>query len=348
MKYLAILAFLPFAAFAQSNQQMLTGLWVKAKAQMRDGSRMIDHNGCGMDFLKYNFTPDGMVNTSNEPLFDGFKLPYKLIGDSLVVGGTVYNVVGLTKDTLKLSFFAPGAEDNQLPLYYFTRALERNTAGVATFNAAIKDSVYQATNEFFPWCKGNILTLMQSISGEYEKGSFKASFIIDKKGRVKNYALISTDSVSNGFAKQVCRDFGNVDWLPATKNGVPVASIVQLTFRTKRSAYGGTSMIMNNMHIDYDFLPKAPYPVLDRDEFEASQQYLKDAITYSNSGNYDKAVELLNKCIEIDNINLSAYNFRAFINANRGKTKEACKDWAALAAFGQLEGAKKLAKFCKN
>jgi len=229
MKYLVLLAFLPFAALAQSNQQMLTGVWVKVKARMRDGSRIVDHNGCGMRFLKYTFTPDGFANTSDEPLFDGFKLPYKLTGDSLIVGGNVYNIVSFTKDTLKLSFFAPGAEDSQLPVYYFTRALEHNTAGPATFNAAIKDSVYQATGDFFPWCKGDVLTLMGTISGEYEKGSIKASFIIDKKGRVKSYTLISADSVSNGFAKQVCRDFGNVTWVPAAKNGVPVASIVQLT-----------------------------------------------------------------------------------------------------------------------
>ena len=348
MKYLMILLFLPLACFAQSNQQTLTGLWVKVKAQMRDGSRIVDHNGCGMDFLKYNFATDGTVNHSNEPLFDGFKLPYKLLGDSLVVGGTVYNVLGLTKDTLKLSFFVPGAEDNQVPVYYFTKVLAHNIAGPATFNVALKDSVYQATSEFFPWCKGDILTLMRGISGEYEKGSFKASFIIDKKGRVKNYTLVSADSVSNGFAKQVCRDFGNVDWMPATKNGVPVASIVQLTFKTKRSAYGGSSMMMNNMAIEYDFLPKAPYPAIDRDEFEAGQQFFKDAINQSNSGNYDKAVELLAKSIDIDKINLSAYYFRALINAQRGKTKEACKDWTTLAGLGQLDAVKKLAKFCKN
>jgi len=107
-------------------------------------------------------------------------------------------------------------------------------------------------------------------------------------------------------------------------------------------------MMMNNMRIDYDFLPTAPYPPIDPDDFETGQKYFKDAINYSNGGNYDKAIELLTKCIEIDNINLGAYSFRAFINANRGKTKEACKDWATLAAYGQLEGAKKLAKFCKN
>ena len=209
MKFLLVLALLPLLSFAQPNAAMLPGFWVKVKAQMKDGSRVIDHNGCGMDFVKYTFTPDGFVNRSSEPLFDGFKLPYKVIGDSLVVGGTIYNVVSLTKDTLKLSFFAPGAEDSQLPVYYFAKVQNHNVAATATFNAALKDSVYQATNELFPQCKGRMLDLMQQISTSYEKGTIKASFIIDKKGKVKNYTILSVDSVSSGFAKTVCRGFRN-------------------------------------------------------------------------------------------------------------------------------------------
>jgi hypothetical protein len=234
MKYLVILAFLPFAAFAQSNQQNLPGFWVKVKACMKDGSRIVDHNGCGMDFMKYTFTLDGFVNMSNEPLFDGFKLPYKLTGDSLVIGGTVYNVLELSRDTLKLSFFAPGAEDNQLPAYYFVKVQNYNIAATAAFNAALKDSVYQASNELFPQCKGRMIDLMQQINTNYEKGTLKASFIIDKKGKVKNYTILSADSISNGFAKTICRSFGDVIWQPAIKNHVPVNCIIQVTVQTSR------------------------------------------------------------------------------------------------------------------
>lgn len=347
MRFLFALIFLPLFSFAQTSSQ-LPGLWVKVKARMKDGSSIVDHNGCGMDFMKYTFTSDGFVDRSNEPLFDGFKLQYKLMGDSLVIGGTIYNVLSLTRDTLKLSFFAPGAEDNQLPVYYFVKVQNYNIPATATFNTALKDSVYQANNELFPQCKGRTLDLMQQINTNYEKGTLKASFIIDKKGKMKSYTILSADSISNGFAKTMCRGFGDVTWQPAIRNHIPVACIIQVTVQTSRGAYEGTAMVMNNMKMEFDFLPKAPYPPIDRDEFEASQQYFKDAINQSNSGNYDKAVELLTKCIEIDNINLNAYNFRAFINANRGKTKEACKDWATLAAYGQVDGAKKLAKFCKN
>ena len=213
---------------------------------------------------------------------------------------------------------------------------------------ALKDSVYQATNELFPQVNGRLLSLMQAIATNYDKGTLKASFIVDKKGRVKNFTVLSIDSISKGFARTVGNAFGDLQWQPAYKNNVPINTLVQVTVKTGRSAFGSRTEMMNTLLIEYDFLPKSPYVRIDRDEFEASQQYFKDAITYSNSGNHAKALELLNKCIEIDKINLSAYSFRAIINASLNKTQDACKDWATLAAFGQVEAAKKLAKFCKN
>ncbi|MGN6638262.1 MAG: tetratricopeptide repeat protein [Mucilaginibacter sp.] len=348
MKYFILLILLPFFSLAQSNDQLIQGHWVKVKAQKKDGSRIIDHNGCGMDFLKYNFGMDGMADMSSDVFFDGFKLPYRLGHDTLVVGGNLYNVIGLNKDTLKLSFFAPGVDDNQLPVYYFAKAQDYHSQAAATYNAALKDSVYQATNGFFPQCKGRLLTLMEAIATNYDKGTLKASFIVDKKGRVKGYTILGIDSISKGFAKTVGNAFGDLQWIPAHKNNLPVNSLVQVTVKTGRSAFGSSTNIMNTLKVQYDFLPKAPYDEIDRDEFETSQQYFKEAINQSNNNNYQKALELVNKCIDIDKINIGAYYMRAMINTALNKPQEACKDWATLAAFGQVEATKKMAKYCKN
>jgi hypothetical protein len=346
MKYLILFIFLPLFSFAQSNNEMLPGLWVKVKAKMKDGSRIVDHNGCGMDFIKYNFTNDGFVNSSNDVLFDGYKLQYKLSNDSLSIGGNLFNMIGLTKDTLKLSFFVLGAEDKQIPVFYFVKVHDHTSPSAATFNVALKDSVYQATNQLFPQCKGTLFTLMGAIQTNYDKGTLKASFIIDKKGRVKSYTILDMDSISKGFAKIVGNALGDISWIPALKNNVPVNSIVQLTFKSGRSKYAGQEM--NSLNIEYSFLPKAPYPVIDKDEADAERQFFNNAINQVNNHNYEKAIELLNKCIEIDSIDLNAYNLRAMVNSSLGKSKEACKDWTILAGFGQVTAAKNLAKFCKN
>jgi hypothetical protein len=180
MKFLFILLFLPLFSFAQSKD-MLLGLWVKSKAQMKDGSRIVDHSGCGMDFIKYKFANDGIADLSNDVLFDGFRVPYRLRGDSLVVGGTLYNIMEVTKDTLNLSFFAPGAEDKQIPEYYFIKVPQYKVAAKASFDPALKDSVYQATNDFFPRCKGDLLVLMNEIATQYEKGILKPVLSLTKK-----------------------------------------------------------------------------------------------------------------------------------------------------------------------
>jgi len=347
MKYLILLLLAPMISFGQSRDAMLQGTWIKTKAEMKDGSRIVDHNGCGMDFVKYSFTPDGFANMSNEVLFDGFKIKYQLLGDSLVAGGTVYNIIAMSKDTMKLSFFAPGVEDGQLPVYSFVKVPGGNPHATATFDAALKDSVYQANNVLFPLSKGTFSNLMAVMPGKYDKGTIKASFVVDKKGRVKNFTIIQLDSVSKSFAKEVGNAFGDLAWIPAQKNNLPINSIIQLTIKTGYKTYSGNNYGMNSLAIAYDFLPKAPYPPLDPDEAATAQQYFKTAISQLNAGNNDKAVELLGKCIEVDNINLNAYTLRAMINARTGKTKEACKDWTALAGLGQVSAAKNLAKYCK-
>ncbi|MGZ3767015.1 MAG: hypothetical protein ACXVA2_20300, partial [Mucilaginibacter sp.] len=314
MKLLFVLIFLPLFSFAQKND-LLLGLWVKTKAEMKDGSRIVDHRGCGMDFIKYNFANDGIANMGNDVLFDGFKIPYRLRGDSLIVGGTLYNIIGLTKDTLKLSFFAPGVEDKQLPEYYFVRVPGYKVAAKATFDAGLKDSVYQATNEFFPRCKGGFSALMNAIATRYDKGTLKASFIVDKKGRVKEFTILGMDSISKGFAKTIGNAFGNLEWLPSRKNDIPVNSIVQVTLKSDYKGYNSVGG-MNTLSIEYNFLPKMPYPPLDKDEEEAERQYFRNALNQVNSGNNDKAIELLGKCIEIDSIDLNAYYLRAMIYSN--------------------------------
>lgn len=345
MKFLFLLIFFPLFSFAQSNQQ-LQGFWVKVDAKMKDGSRIINHQDCGMNFIKYNFGNDGFVNQSGDVLFDQFKLPYKLMGDSLVIGGTVYNVVGFANDTLKLSFFVPGAEDAQLPVFYFAKAQEHNLQTTATFDAGLKDSVYQANNQLFPQYRGHFTDLMSGISTRYDKGTLKASFVVDKKGRVKNYTIVELDSISKGFAKNVGNAFADLTWLPARKNNVPVNTVVQVTMRSAQQVIG--NRIMNTLDINYQFIAKNPYGKLDADEAEAEQRLFREALNQSNGQDYNKALASLSKCIEMDSIDLNAYYLRAIVNLALHKTQDACKDWATLAAFGQVDAKKKLAKFCKN
>lgn len=347
MKYLFLLIFLPLFSLAQTKEDLLQGTWVKAKAEIRDGSRIVDHDGCGMSFVKYTFMRDGNANLSYDALFDNYRTRFKLSGDSLIIGGTLYDVIKLTNDTLAVSIFAAGADDNQLPLYYFVKIPQHNTVTQVTYDAGLKDSVYQANNILFPQCKGSVNDFMSAANSRFDKGTMQVSFVIDKKGHLKNYTVLAIDSVPKSFASIAKFALSSLNWQPAQKNGLPVNSIVQITFKTDRKKVGTTNYAMNSMMINYDFIPKAPYPLFTQEQYEEERQRFKNAATLVNTGNVDKAIELLTQCIEIDNIDLSAYNLRAMIYARYGKMKEACKDWTALANLGQVSAAKSLAKYCK-
>ncbi|MEO6849497.1 MAG: hypothetical protein ABI203_02635, partial [Mucilaginibacter sp.] len=141
MRLLIIIFFLPLFACAQSQDTDILGLWVKAKTEFKDGSRIVNHQYNGMDFLKYNFTADGFVNRSDDVLFNGYQIQYALKGDQLTIGGQTFTVAKFTRDTLALYQAEMGADDAQVLVNYFVRTGQK-PGDKSKYNEAIKDSVY--------------------------------------------------------------------------------------------------------------------------------------------------------------------------------------------------------------
>ena len=346
MRFFLLLVFLPLFSFAQTDQQLLSGLWVKVKVEMKDGSRILDRHGCGMDFLKYNFTGDGFVNRSQEVLFSGNRQLCKKTSNTLTIGGEIFNILKMTGDTLKLSAFGAEGDDWQIPVYYLKKVDQGSAPTPATFNTDLKDSVYQANMELFPQHNGAFSDLMEAISGRFDMGVLKVSFIVQKNGSVSNYTILQADSMSNNFTKAVGKAIARIGWQPARRNNAPVNSVVTITLISRRLFVDGQQF--NTLAIQYPFLPKIPNLPLDKDEMESEQQYFNDAAAQFVNKNYQKAIELLGKCVEMDNIDLNAYYLRAEACSKLGKNKEACKDWTTLVGLGQVTAAKKLAELCKN
>jgi len=260
MKFLFTLLFLPLFSFAQTNSQRILGYWVKVKAERKDGSPLIDNHGCGMDFQEYEFASDGLANQSTEVLFGyghDIRFQYFVEGsalDTLIIGIEPYKILKLTKDTLKISLVIRGADDTRTTVFYFVKVLEKDIPAKAFFDNYLKDSVYQATNELFPHCKQNLWSFASGISTAFDRGSFKASFIIDKKGQMREFTVIEKDSVSNSFIKIVANAFGELSWQPALKNNHPVNSIVQVSLKSGHRRIS-SSYIQNKLDIEYPFLP---------------------------------------------------------------------------------------------
>jgi hypothetical protein len=143
-----------------------------------------------------------------------------------------------------------------------------------------------------------------------------------------------------------------LDWSPARKNNVPVSTIVQVTIKTNHTPeyhYNSSSFAMHGLGVTYPFLPEITCgKEISKDEIKTNKEYFNEAVNEFNNKGYERAIELLNKCIEVDDIDLNAYYLRAMIYIGAGKNEEACKDWSTLANLGQVNALKNLKIFCEN
>ena len=343
MKFLFVLIFLPLFSFAQSTDQLLQGFWVKVNAQMKDGSRIVDHNGCGMSFLKYSFNKDGFVDESNDVLFKVTKRPYTLTDDSLQIGNMKFDIDKLTADTLKISEKIAGLDDSKIKVFSFAKVQSINNPDRSSYNSVIMDSVYQATSYLFPQCADRMSVLLNQLSG-YTSGSLKFSFIVSKDGKVKDVIILNNENISKRFEKSIVNAFESsaIHWLPAKKNNVAVNTRIELILKCNHAN-------VNWVGIEYPFLPQIlSSKEISFGQIQLERTYFKEGVEEIRKQNYTKAIELFTKCLTIDDIDLDAYYLRAFLNLNLGNKSEACKDWTALAGLGQVTAEKDLAKYCKE
>ena len=343
MKFLFVLIFLPLFSFAQSNDQLLQGFWVKVKAQMKDGSRIVDHNGCGMSFLKYNFNKDGFVEESTDVLFKEVKLPYTLTDDSLQIGNVKYNIDKLTADTLKIFEKITGLDDSKIKIYSFAKVQSTNNIDRSSYNSTIMDSVYQATPYLFPQCTDRMSVFLDQLSG-YSNGALNLSFIVNKEGQVKDLNVVKNENISERFEKSIIKAFESsaIHWLPARKNDVAVNTKIELILKCNHSRVDWVS-------IQYPFLPQIfSSKAMSSGQIQTEGKYFDQGVEEIRKKNYAQAIELFTKCIAIDDIDLDAYYMRAYSNLNMGNKSEACKDWSTLVGLGQVKAVKILAKYCNE
>ena len=310
---------------------------------MKDGSRIVDHRDCGMGFLKYEFKKNGRVNESTSVIFNEYETLYELKDSSLRIGGTMFKVLKITRDSLKLAE-ALVIDTSKIRVYDFVKVRTMALQTQSYFDPVLQDTVYKAGRLLFPQIRGKLADLMKIISGKFERARLNVSFVIDKSGKIKKAAVLNTDSVSAKFAQKVMNSLRSDDlaWEPACTRSLPVNCEVQMTLRCAN--IGGT----NTMLASFPFIPKIPVKTLGYRDAQTANDYYNTAVGEMQIKNYQYAVDMLTDCLKIDDTDTDAYYLRAQCNYSLGKKAEACKDWATLAGLGQVKAAKNLEKFCKK
>ncbi|HVW16113.1 MAG TPA: hypothetical protein VHB54_19945 [Mucilaginibacter sp.] len=347
MKLFIVLCLVPFVSLAQINGQNLVGLWVKCKAEMEDGSRIVDHTGCGMHFLKYRFNKNNTVEISTSVLFNEAKVPYKVSDSTLTIGTTEqYNIVRLTADSLELSEAIKGLDSSKIRVYTFVKTQNRAISAVSSYDPILQDSVYAANNFLFPDFNGYLLELNNFITGTYHKSLMRITFVIDKTGSLKELAILNRDSISGDLAGEVIRAFQKLGphWRPAYRSNVAVNTRVEVAL-----TYLSMPVNLNALSIAYPFARQVKDigPLSHTNILIVNANY-REAIEQFREGDYQNAIDLLDKCIEIDNIDIDSYYLRAICNLKLGHKDKACSDLSYLAKLGQVGAAKSMKKLCPN
>lgn len=349
MKFLLALVFLPLFSLAQNNDQLL-GLWVKCKAEMKDGSRIVDHADCGMSFLKYRFNKNGSVEQSTNPLFIQDKQKYKLSNNVLAIGMVKYDVLKLAGDTLEIAEIIPNTDDSKIKTFYFVKTQSLEIPGKRLYNEDVKDSVYEANNFLFPEFDAHIDELMKLIPSPYQRSVLQLRFIVNKEGKIKDVTIEKQDSTKQEFNNSVVDGFksSNSFWLPARMDNKPVNTSVELILTFTSVPVVG-KRTMNAASVQCPFLLPVTFgKPLSSDDKQLDDSYFNKAADEAKNQDYAKAIEYLTQCIQINDIDLDAYYLRALCNLKLGNKDKACDDWTILSQLGQVPAKTNLKRFCSN
>jgi tetratricopeptide (TPR) repeat protein len=354
MKILIAFMLFPLLVSAQDNAQTILGTWIKTKAEMKDGSRIIDRLGTQSGFLVNRFTKNDtaffwydpiLSQIKNDDNISGSKLPYK-INDSLIYIGKIgYQLIKLTNDSLIFMDKAPGLYDDKIRKFYFTKMELHHSDDKPVYDDAIKDSVYNITNFIFPQSLGSIDPLTKQLHEIFANGSLKLRLIIDKDGRMKDLSVLENKNLSKRTEQKV-KDalwLGKDLWRPAYVNNKPVNVNLEITLL----------FISNNMFASLSYITplaekKPVYKNVPMDMLDKERDAFNRGVALAKQHEYDKALVQLTRVIEIDDINLDAYYLRATIYFEMGNKKAACDDWGKLAQLGQVLATKYLTKYCNN
>jgi hypothetical protein len=340
-----IIAFILFPVIlcAQINKRTILGGWVKTKAEMKDGSRIVERNSTRTGFLLYAFGENDDVYFGTDPLINQFHFTYKIKDSIIDIAQTSYQIIKLTKDSLILQDINPNLNDDKLARFYFVKLETHHNDQKQVYDSVVRDSVYNITNFIFPQSIGATNQVTNSLRGISASGRLKLSFVITKHGNIADIRLLENDSLSKSTADRIVDELENTrdSWYPGSVNGKPVNIALQMTVEIKKdSKYIGFIT---------PFTPSGNlYKGLPMQDIIKEQAAFNEGIDFSKKHDFVKALDAFTRCLQTDEINLDAYYFRAAIFFQTGNKKAACDDWSKLSQLGQVLATKYLMKYCKN
>ena len=342
---LAIFCLVPMLGFAQPNSHQITGLWVKYKAEMKDGSRIIDRQNSGEQFLDYQFNDSGTGKKGTDPLFDPSNAFYTIKKDTITINYQRWVMEKTFPDTLKIRQVSADTDLSEVRVLYFVNVNRAQLGYKGSFDAVLHDSVYKATPLLFPQCKDRLNDLLSSLHFNNVSGTLFLHFVVDKNGKVQEYNNSPNDSIPAKLKASVQKAFENSTWTPGmlTYRTVNVAVDIKLSF-IQLEIEGEK---LQRLLVSYPFMPVIEQlgNKVNSVGLEASNSFFNTAADEMKKGNFATAAEYFGQCIEINEIDLKAYYLQAECYQKLGQLAKAIADWKYLASLGQAKAKHYLQKY---
>ncbi|MBB6005186.1 hypothetical protein [Arcicella rosea] len=353
--YLLILSLLfSFSGISQDKNdyaQKIIGNWMKDYIDMKDGSRIDDPSIDEITATMLIFKKNNIAVVIQGK--DAASTPFEIFGDTLLVGSTVmYRIEKLTNYEFVFTQILENVPDYQLRRYHYLATKENSsdyfTRRFIKSNLKIQangDSVYAFSKYIFPKFKANTVASRAFVFNTFEdvyeqsydliestfdfpekkKGFFKVSFVISKKGILKDISIKESSDSSYNAQLQLAILQTRKFWLPADIDGKAVDVLFNYEFNYSDE--------QNEINDDNYFDPAVYASLIARGDRQIEKM------------NYIKAIKLYTKCILMKDDAYDALYKRADAYFKLNVPKNACSDWNYLATKG-LKKAEDL--FIKN
>ena len=325
-----LVCLISLCAIGQINRNDLQGNWIKCKAEMNDGSQIIDFQDTHNAFLEYKFD-NKLVCINQDNMHYNICKKFKVKGDELIIEeiGT-YTIERFGNDTLVI--LQKSHRKNEVDLKRFF--LVKGSVMWATQDKVAADKTQVASRFVSPEFNHSLYEyLYDKLKTPIPPSRFKGYLVINRNSKSVQTNITEVEGIDADRLKQLVKaldksfkqwNFKDYDQTREYKIAFVGKALDNDSYKNLRFAFYTD---------DYASIKKD-----ERTRMKAHNQSIRHfntAMELYGQRNFEDAIAELTKAYELDKVNIDAVYHRANLYNRTGQKDKACDDWKHLADLGQ-------------
>lgn len=336
---------------AQIEKEQLLGSWIKYKVEMKDGSRVVDHEKTEESFIKFLFDKE-TIKVFDEPYRIVIENKYTVDGSNLDCAFVSFSIEKLNdRELILLEIKGEGTPEDKIKRYYYLK--EDFALATLIKNKEfdlVNDSTILAYEYITPYIPALLEATLQIEYFELINGDLTGYLIINKKGEIAEVEILEERNLNEkniSLIKDKLSDWGGKWELP----NHPTLKMYNYKIDFEMHIHSVT--VLNYTYNDLVLYSQNLIEEKESDKNEVTEQDKEGAIKSYNKANeflakedYLKAIKFYSKSVDLDSLYFDAYYNRAYSNMKLNNMEEACKDWYYLKQLGQITAVGYFQQYC--